>query len=320
MEPAPFFPALAHGPEGGAAYWTRAEDDLRLRLGHFPSKGPAKGTVLLFPGRTEYVEKYGVTAAGLAPAGYHTLAVDWRGQGLADRMHPDPCAGHVQDFDDYQKDVSAVLAAARTLGLPEPYHLLSHSMGGCIGLRALLNGLPVASAAFSAPMWGIVIEPSLRPAAWIVTSLVRRTPLARNYAPGTAQQHYVLFNPFEDNTLTTDAEMFDRMRHQLTQEPDLAIGGPTLRWLNEALIEMRVLSKLPSPELPALCGLGSNERIVSAERIEARMAAWPQGKLVHYDGAEHELMVERPEVRDGWLSEAIALFDRVGAGDQSRMA
>ena len=312
METAPLFTDLANGPKGGAAYWTRTEDGLRIRLGHYAAEGPAKGTVLLFPGRTEYIEKYGMTAGAFAPVGYHSLIVDWRGQGLSDRMHPDPCAGHVEYFDDYQKDVSATLEMARKLGLPKPYHLLSHSMGGCIALRSLVDGLSVASAAFSAPMWGIVIEPSLRPAAWIVTSLVKRTPLARNYAPGTAQKHYVLFNEFDDNTLTSDREMFDRMRHQLTEQPNLAIGGPTLRWLNEALIEMRTLSKLPSPDIPAICAIGSNERIVSADRIEDRMKDWPNGRLIRYDAAEHELMVERSEVRDDWLDSCIALFDEAG--------
>ena len=36
-----------------------------------------------------------------------------------------------------------------------PLHLLAHSMGGCIGLRAVIEGMPVAACVFTGPMWGI---------------------------------------------------------------------------------------------------------------------------------------------------------------------
>ena len=67
---------MAEGPQDSRAYWVRAKDGIRIRVAHFPSTGD-RGTVLLFPGRTEYVEKYGRTAAELAEAGYHTIAIDW---------------------------------------------------------------------------------------------------------------------------------------------------------------------------------------------------------------------------------------------------
>ncbi len=70
----------------------------------------AKGTVLLFPGRTEYIEKYGRAARDLYQRGFATLTVDWRGQGLADRMLEDARIGHVHYFTDYQKDVAAMIA------------------------------------------------------------------------------------------------------------------------------------------------------------------------------------------------------------------
>ena len=112
------------------------------------------GTVLMLPGRTEHAEKYGTTAERLAAAGYASAALDWRGQGLADRLLPDRRKGHVGQFADYQRDLDAFAAAVRET-LPGPFYLLAHSMGGCIGLRGLMRGLDVAAAAFSAPMWGL---------------------------------------------------------------------------------------------------------------------------------------------------------------------
>ena len=108
MTAAPLF-AEADGPAGGVAYWLTTVDQIRIRVavwGH----DAAKGTVLLFPGRTEYVEKYGRAATDLLTRGYATVTVDWRGQGLADRLQPNAALGHVADFKDYQLDVDAVVA------------------------------------------------------------------------------------------------------------------------------------------------------------------------------------------------------------------
>ena len=118
-ETAPFHADLAEGCTRARAWWVRASDGLRLRVARYPSNAP-RGSVILFPGRTEYVEKYGRVAADLAQGGYDTLTIDWRGQGLADRMLGDKRIGHVLVFEDYQKDVAALMQAAAALDLPRP--------------------------------------------------------------------------------------------------------------------------------------------------------------------------------------------------------
>ncbi len=308
MDAAPFFDDLAEGPENAAAWWVRASDDVRIRMGVWPCDG-AKGTVLLFPGRTEYVEKYGRAAADLARRGYATVAVDWRGQGLADRLLEDAAVGHVLEFADYQRDVQAVLAAVERLDLPQPLHLIAHSMGGCIGLRALMNGLPVNSAVFSAPMWGIIISPVRRPVAWALGWSASRLNLGNAMAPGTSPIHLVTSDPFKGNPLTTDQDMFDYMHRHLAAQPELSLGGPSIRWVHKALVEMRALARMPAPNLPCVTFLGTAEKIVDPARITARMDSWPGGELVMLDGAEHEVMMEAPAIRNRVFDRAAALFN-----------
>ncbi|MGX9354850.1 alpha/beta fold hydrolase [Roseobacteraceae bacterium S113] len=293
---APYFETMAKAPAGGACHWLVTSDNVKVRVGHWPLDA-ARGTVLIFPGRTEYVEKYGPTVQNLHQMGLAAMAIDWRGQGIADRVHSDPRAGHVEHFGDYQRDVDAYLAHARALGMPEPFYLLGHSMGGCIGLRALHRGLPVASAAFTAPMWGISLSPILRPTAWAVSWASEKVGLSHLYAPSTGAASYVATAEYEDNTLTTDPEMFGFMKAQVLEQTDLQLGGPTIRWLREALIECRALASMPSPDVPTLAFLGRLERIVEPTRIHDRMGAWPNGELIMIDGAEHEVLMERPDVR-----------------------
>ena len=299
-EPAPFHADVADAPGEARSHWREAEDGVRLRV-TLLAEGGGAGTVLLFPGRTEYAEKYGPVARRLGERGHAVLTIDWRGQGLSARLLANAGVGHVVAFADYQRDVRALAEAADAMELPGPRHLLAHSMGGAIALRALTEGLPVASAVFSAPMWGIVMAPGLRPVARALGWASRPLGLGDRYAPGTGRTMYVDGAPFEGNLLTGDRAAYLAMRAQVTAHPELALGGPSLRWLDEALAEEVALGRRPSPAVPCLCGLGSREGIVSAAVIRERMARWPDGRLLEIEGARHELMMERSELREAFL-------------------
>nr|WP_214649959.1 alpha/beta hydrolase [Palleronia pontilimi] len=278
------------------AHWVYASDSVRLRVAHWRCEG-GRGTVLMLPGRTEYVEKYGPAAGEFAKAGFAMAAIDWRGQGLADRMLADRMGGHVLEFRDFQKDLVAMLQTAAQLDLPRPWHVLGHSMGGCIALRALIEGLDVASCAFSSPMWGIQMSPTLRPMAWSLSWMARQVALDHIYAPGTSGASYPNAVGFDGNMLTCDRDQFNWMARQVDAHPELGLGGPSLRWLNEALRECKGLSVLESPKLPCLTVLGTDERIVDPDAIRARMADWPQGELLMIENGRHETMMETAERR-----------------------
>lgn len=304
---APFHRQLAQGPADGSARWLVAEDGVRLRAVAWGREARA-GTVLLFNGRTEYAEKYGRVAADLLARGYATLTVDWRGQGLSDRLRTERSLGHVGRFADYQRDVAAMLAHARELGLPEPWFLLAHSMGGAVGLRSLMHGLPVRAAVFSAPMWGIQMTAALRPVAWSVSSVSRAIALSHLLTPGQEPVSYLLHCDFADNTLTGDRETFEWLRGHLSAERALALGGPSLHWLNEALREMRRLMLAPAPDVPALAFVGTEEVIVDPARIRRRLADWPGSRLVTVPTARHEVLMETPAIRSRVLGEIAEHF------------
>lgn len=292
-ETAPLYNDVANAPDGGAAYWLSTTDGMRIRVGVWP-KGE-KGTVLLFPGRTEYIEKYGPAAGELRARGYATMVIDWRGQGLSDRACKNRMAGHVHDFDEFQRDIDAVVDAAQALDLPRPYYLVSHSMGGAIGLRALQNGLDVNAAFFSAPMWGILIAPIMKPIATTLSTVFTGIGMGCHFAPGTTEKSYVSNNPFEDNVLTTNPEMFAWLAEQERSYPQLKLGGPSMNWVKAALKECHALAKMPAPQTPTLTFLGSNERIVDSNAVTSYMQNWATGKLVMINGAEHEILMEQPQ-------------------------
>jgi lysophospholipase len=302
--PAPFFHDVAEGPAAVQSLWVHAADGTRLRMAFWP--GGEKGTVLLFPGRTEYCEKYARLAGDMNAAGYAMAAFDWRGQGLALRPAHCPEMGHVDSFDDYRADVAAFVAALRDLGAPGPWFLIGHSMGGAIGLRALHDGLPVRAAAFSAPMWDIAMRPVIKALRGMLLPLTGVLGLGKSFAATTGPYKEM---SFDDNPLTTDRAQFDYMARQLASYPELRLGGPSNIWVRAALAETAALMALPAPDVPTLTLIAGREKIVVNQVVEARMARWPKGRLLTIEGAEHELLFEAPTRRGQALGAILAHFD-----------
>lgn len=312
---APFRADLAMGPPGGRARWLTAADGMRLRAG-FWGGGP-RGTVVVLSGRAEYAEKYGPTAAALLDAGWSTIVPDWRGQGFSGRLLPDPMIGHVGSFAEYQRDLDAVIGwlmrEGEAAGLRQPFVMLAHSMGGLIGWRALVRGLPLVRAVLSAPMWGLVLVP------WktVTSQLLSRLPFPlaadRNYVPGAGPETYVLCAPFEGNQMTSSRDGWDWLALQAREEPAFRLGGPSIGWLRAALREIRALDRRPAPSAPVLAVLGDDESVVSPSAVRRRIASWPDARLVTFPGARHEILIERADLRDAFLREAVSFLGAASA-------
>ncbi len=304
---APFDIELSEGPTFGRAVWGAAEDGTRLRIGFWVPED-ARATILLFPGRTEYLEKYGRVARDLTAAGYAVAAIDWRGQGHSDRLIEDARLGYVMTFSDYQQDVDALAAAVDREGLPGPRYLIAHSMGGCIGLRAMIEGLAIERAVFSAPMWGIWVPNRMRPAAATLPWLAKRLRQELRVVPGTQPTNYVSDTGFEENMLTTDRDHYDYLGRQALAHPAFALGGPTYHWLSEARKEMKALYREPRPKTPVLTFLGTEEEIVHPGAIRRMHEDWPSARLEIVESAKHELMMEAPAIRARFMEEALAFL------------
>jgi len=283
-----------------------AADGVRLRLGRLATGG--SGTVLMMPGRTEYLEKYGAIAGEFAGQGYGMVAVDFRGQGLADRFLSDPRIGHVARFSDYQHDVTALVAFATAQAMPKPWVVIGHSMGGAIALRAVLNGLDVAGAVFSAPMWGIAMNPVLRPVAWGLGWVAHRTAMNWWITPGTKADTYVRICDPADNFLTDDPAQIAAMRAQLDAVPGLDLGGPSVPWLYRALRECADLQRNADPQVPTLTFMPTRDEIVSQAAMRAMTARWRNATLVEVPDGRHETMVEIQSRRQLFLDRTLAFL------------
>ncbi|MEM6619547.1 MAG: alpha/beta hydrolase [Pseudomonadota bacterium] len=291
---APLRRDLAAMPEDGRAVWCTCGDGTRIRVATWAGMGDR--TVLIFPGRTEFIEKYGEVVDRLLDRGFSVAAIDWRGQGMADRHPTRRSMGWVEDFAEYQADVAQMLGVVRDHGLPKPFGMIAHSMGGAIGLRALLEGLAVEKAVFSAPMWGILVAPHLRPVASLVSALGPPLGLGERLVPSGDVRNYVEIQGFEGNTLTNDPGKYAIMQDHLKAAPDMGLGSPSVRWFSQARKECASLVvEAPAPQ-DTITFLGSQEAIVDPDAIHTIMGKWPNGRLIELPGAQHEVLMEEPHV------------------------
>ncbi|HVH03880.1 MAG TPA: alpha/beta hydrolase [Amaricoccus sp.] len=294
MTPAPFHAEIADAPEGARAWWLTASDGVRLRAVTWA--GGRRGTAVIFPGRTEFAEKYGRVAGRLVGRGFAVAVIDWRGQGLSDRHPGNPMLGHVEDFRDYQRDVAALRDLVLKLAMPEPVWLFAHSMGGCIGLRTLLERADFRGAVFSAPMWRLHMKAATRELTARMTRIAYLAGLGARLTPGARPEPTAVAMGYPGNPLTSDPEVFAWCLAQITAHPELALGGPSMQWTSAALQEMTRLAIAPLPTLPVLVLLGGVETVVSGAMIRRQLAGMPAGELAELPGARHEIFMERPEI------------------------
>ena len=291
-------------PDGVETVWIANLDGRRVRLAFAPG---ARGTAIVAPGRTEFIEKYFEVARDLQARGFAVVIIDWPGQGLSDRLRRDAMQGHVRSFDVY---VEALARGVAKLGpkLPEPWIALSHSMGGAIVLEAMLRGrLKVKAAAFSAPMWGLRIGPVLRGAVVVARAL------GLGGAPARANQPE---ETFETNELTGDPERWSLYRKLVTAQPGLATGEPTIAWVASSLKTIRGFFRPGALEvlrdMPVLVATAEHETVVDAAAQHRLAKLMPDADLLGVEGARHEILMETDERRDVFWAAFDALCARAG--------
>ncbi len=290
-------------------------DGLRLRFVHARPAG-ARATVVHLHGRGEFVEKYRETVGDLIGRRFAYASFEWRGQGLSDRLLPAREPGHVDDFAAYLRDLEVAVRRVAEIGLPRPWVMLAHSMGGQVGLRHL-HDRPgrFTAAVMTAPMWGLPLRGLPVWAAQAIAGSAVRLGGAGRYGPGQRALDAARC-AFEGNPLTGCPERYARWQALLTERPELALGGVTYGWLAAALRSIAITRRrgyVEAIRTPVLVCQSGLERIV-CNRTQARLARrLRHGRLVVFPDAQHEILMERPPVRarffalmEEFLGEALA--------------
>ncbi len=305
-------------PPGAQLCVLTAVDGASLRMARFLAQKPPCGTVALFQGRAEFIEKYFETISDLQRRGFETVTLDWRGQGGSARELANPRKGHVEDFAQYQTDLAAFLTEMTRLDCPKPWFALAHSMGGAILMEyAHSGGEAFSRLVVTAPMIEIY---GLRfpGAARLLAETLDMLGLGGMYIPGGRDASLVEM-PFIGNKLTSDPRRLARNAEPLKTAPELGVGDPTVGWTNAAFRQMRRF-EIPDYSrrwrIPTLLVASSRDQIVSTPAIERFARRLDIASLITIPGSRHEILMERDDLRELFFS-AFDAFIPGAAGESA---
>ncbi|MEL6422951.1 MAG: alpha/beta hydrolase [Pseudomonadota bacterium] len=307
-------------PAGASAGHFQSFDGAPIRFATWKAtRRPSLGTICLFGGRTEFIEKYFEVIADLRRRGFSVATMDWRGQGGSVRELANRRKGHITTFADYDRDLVRFMKEIVLPDCPPPYIALAHSMGGNIMLRAArMRDSWFERMILTAPMVQLTPE-MLGTPEWVARAYAQSITLLRNgsrYVRG-GRDDVIEAMPYEDNPLTSDRERFDRAKAVLAAAPELSIGAPTVAWLNAAF---RSMAEITSPRypldvrVPILFFAAAEDKIVSPRAIEDLSVRLKVGAHVVLPHAEHEILMERDSIRQQFW----AAFDaHLGCGSHA---
>ena len=244
-----------------------------------------KRFVVLFNGRTEWIEKYKHLSKDFSlPEDCGFLTFDHRGQGVSGGAR-----AHISSYNTYALDAQKILKEVTS---DRPYVIVGHSMGGLIALYGTMLGLLKPSRlGLCSPLLGLPDRPLPR---FVSRPLTRMLQTLRLSPLATGAGRYQRAR-FERNVLTHHPEHFNRIRR--TPYP---IGSATIGWIAasyeacDTVFEEELLKEL---KIPTLVLGGTAERVVEFDAMRRWVGSAAKNssadiRLTLIPGARHELLAE----------------------------
>lgn len=262
-----------------------------------------KGVIAISPGKGEPTDKYLELIDELSDLDFDIYVIDHRGQGLSGRLLDDPSKAHVDEFTDYVMDFEGFIEdVVKPKNYPKSF-ILAHSMGGTIA-AGFLRKFPhaVTGAILSSPMMRIKTPKFfLNPKFDLDLKLAKILDLfgkAEDYGPtqGPFQPEKFL----SENDTTSSPERFAAYQELRKLNPDLQIGGTTVRWLLESLRYSKKLRQTDNVfQVPTLILQAGADQLVRPEAQNEICARSPKGpcEVKVIANSQHEILMERDEIR-----------------------
>ncbi len=287
-------------PEDAVSGTIKTPDGAEIRFARWAPPANRKGTVCIFQGRSEYIEKYFETVRDLRDRGFAVATIDWRGQGHSSRRLRDPRKGYVRDFSDYEIDLETFVHQIVLPDCPPPFYALGHSMGGAVLLRIAHAGKRwFDRMVLTAPMIDLPGRRTSLPIRIMLKSL-RWIGRGGQYMPGGTTE-LMGSASFVNNPVTSDPVRYARNAAILAEDPTLGLAAPTIAWLDTSFKAMRAFKAMDYPgriRQPVLILAAGADTIVSTPAIEEFAYHMRAGSQIVIAGSKHEILQEQDRYRE----------------------
>ena len=272
------------------------------------------GTVLIVHGFTENVDKFDEVIHALLRSGYGVVAYDQRGHGRSWHAEglADPSLTHVDDFDEYVRDMEAVVDQVLS-AMPKPWYLLAHSMGGAVSALYLERHADVfARAALCSPMIAASLGGLPAPLARVICGAGAR--LIGRKKRVFVSKPYAGPEAFEGSAASGRAR-FDWYEAVRAGTPAFQNNGPSYGWMLQALrvtgmiLADGAVERIATPTRVYTAG---DDTVVLPEAQQAFAARLKHGERVVVPGARHEIYRSTDDVLFPWWHGILEFYQGKG--------
>ncbi len=306
-------------PEITTVQYYTLPDSKRMRYALYNPEQSPRGTVLVVPGRREFIEKkYAEFGEEFVRRGFRVIIFEWRGHGLSDRFLADDKhqRDHIADFGTYVRDLNSFYENVVQQNLAVPLVICGHSMGSHLILRWLAEKNPpeVKAVVLTSPMLALGSNVMERIGS-ALCFIAKNFGKGKNYIPFPGHHDYADSDrQFEGNMLTHDPQRFKVIQDYFDKAPRMAVGGVTWAWLAAATRSMRrtrrtkILQKI---QQPILVMTGTEDCVTAAKYNQPFVTQLPNAENVMLSGARHDVMNEVKPIRDEAWRRIDAFLGRV---------
>ena len=284
--------------------YLETEKNILLRVGFWPCNPllKCKGTFIVLGGMGGFLELYQETADVLTQMGYDVYSFDWRGQGGSTRLSSVNSLLHVKEFREYISDLDFFMTTIIHKKAQKPLYLMAISMGGHLALRYLhFNPNTFSAAILLAPMIEINTTPYPALAARLLTNSYVVLGLGERFAPG--------YQPFDFKGCTkkfNEDRQGDLSRYlfrcmTLSQNPNLAVGGPSFYWLKAAFESCDLVcnpSYLKKIKTPCLMIISGKDHLIKTDAQITSCKNLSSCQSQYYEKAHHNLLMDSDTIRN----------------------
>ena len=259
-----------------------------------------KGVIVVIPGRSETFLKYAEVFFDLYQKGYSIYSLDLRGQGTSFHYcEKNSQIGDIENFSDYENDfVFFMNEIVLKQTVKQKHFLLAHSLGGAIAAHYLSEHTQIFDKAIlSAPMLQINTHPYPEPLAYQLASILTQIGNGGSYAPGRGDYDPSL--TLDESDVTHSAERFWMSKEINHLYPVTLIGGPSNRWVKEAIhATHKIRKEMEAITTPTLLFQAWADEIVKLKGQTQACDRTSHCTLIPFPNSGHEILMEKDSIRD----------------------
>lgn len=249
----------------------------------------SKASIVLIHGFTEFYKKLYEMTWYFLNMGYNVFLYDQRGHGLSQREVDNLQLTHINNFDDYVRDLEHIINNVVKKAAPGlPIYLFGHSMGGAVvSLYLEQHSDEIERAILSSPM----VCPKTH---GLPGGLVRKaaTLYAKKEGWNARFRQSVTFNPNPSFNHSSDSS-YARFKHNLDyriRDERYQTSAFTNKWMCEALnVKKRLLNRRTIGKIQTriLIISAEKDRVVHTRPQHILSGILPNSTLIVMPGAKH---------------------------------